>query len=270
MLADERGSVINLTDGSASTLNVNRYDEYGAPGPGNSDLFQYTGQTYLAPGLYHYRARAYAPQLGRFLQTDPIGYAAGVNLYGYVGGDPVNLIDPFGLQDYQLDEVVVTGNRQKRVRPARGNPGHFPYYNEPLKYREPQEGPEHVYEVSADTQCPAAETFDNLRDPGMSAPGAPRAQEGFRSGIILYGNNPISQRVDSKSLTITNYTESSHRYYPGAVEIRVTPLDSRSSRVTIRGTGTTGRALENSLLGAAFFQSTVERAAIRCTPVVGD
>jgi len=48
-------------------------------------------------GLYYYRARMYAPDLGRFLQPDPIGYAGGLNMYGYVGNDPLNLVDPLGL-----------------------------------------------------------------------------------------------------------------------------------------------------------------------------
>lgn len=41
---------------------------------------------------------------GRFLQPDPIGYQAGTNLYAYVGGDPVNFVDPLGLSRNQPDE----------------------------------------------------------------------------------------------------------------------------------------------------------------------
>jgi RHS repeat-associated protein len=98
LLSDERQSVVALTDGSGSATSINTYDEYGVPGSGNAGRFQYTGQMWLPDaGIYHYRARAYAPQIGRFLQTDPMGYGAGANLYAYVGGDPVNFSDPLGL-----------------------------------------------------------------------------------------------------------------------------------------------------------------------------
>jgi hypothetical protein len=45
----------------------------------------------------YYKARMYHPGLGRFLQTDPVGYKDGLNWYDYVGGDPVNKNDPSGL-----------------------------------------------------------------------------------------------------------------------------------------------------------------------------
>ncbi len=48
--------------------------------------------------LYYYRARHYDPELGRFLQVDPIGYFGGINLYAYVGNNPANWIDPYGLE----------------------------------------------------------------------------------------------------------------------------------------------------------------------------
>ena len=55
-----------------------------------------TGREYFPElGIYDYRNRFYHPILGRFLQSDPIGFAAGdANLFRYCGGDPVNYTDP--------------------------------------------------------------------------------------------------------------------------------------------------------------------------------
>jgi RHS repeat-associated protein len=103
---DERGSVTRITDSTGATVAVNSYDEYGIPGSANQGRFGYTGQAWLPEiGLAYYKARIYSPTLGRFLQTDPIGYADGPNWYNYVAGDPINLIDLYG-----LDDIVVTGS----------------------------------------------------------------------------------------------------------------------------------------------------------------
>lgn len=96
MLADERGSVVSISDEAGAATAINSYDEYGLPGA-NSGRFQYTGQMWVPEAqIYNYRARVYAPTLGRFLQPDPIGYLGGQNLYNYVSSDPINNVDPTG------------------------------------------------------------------------------------------------------------------------------------------------------------------------------
>ncbi len=48
-------------------------------------------------------ARYYNPRIGGFDQSDPIGLAGGINTYSYVGGNPVNFIDPLGLTQRDID-----------------------------------------------------------------------------------------------------------------------------------------------------------------------
>jgi RHS repeat-associated protein len=100
LIPDIQGSVIASLDSSSGALSKIGYLPYGKSA-GVTAPFGYTAQR-IDPetnGLYYYRARHYSPAWGRFWQTDPIGYGGGSNFYAYVGNDPLNLVDPFGLCD---------------------------------------------------------------------------------------------------------------------------------------------------------------------------
>ena len=102
-----QGSTVALTDASGGVTGRISYSPYGerTVEEGNVETpFCFNGQFGVmteANGLLCMKARFYSPIFRRFLSADPSGFAGGVNLYAYTGGDPVNLMDPFGL-DPQL------------------------------------------------------------------------------------------------------------------------------------------------------------------------
>jgi len=98
------GSVKNITDSTETIVESYEYDSFGnlivAPTTGNP--YTYTSREYDAEtSLYFYRARYYDSTIGRFLTEDPIW---DVNLYFYVGNDPINFIDPSG--NFQMGSPI--------------------------------------------------------------------------------------------------------------------------------------------------------------------
>lgn len=63
-------------------------------------------------GLTYMRNRYYDARSGQFTQPDPIGLAGGLNQFGYVGGDPVNSRDPFGLSP---TDIIVQGENSRKI-----------------------------------------------------------------------------------------------------------------------------------------------------------
>lgn len=122
--ADERGSVVRVSDDANATVALNRYDDWGVPKRRNLGRFQYTGQMWLPELRFYYdKARLYSPTLGRFLQPDPIGYEDGRNWYAYVGGDPVNVTDPSGLCGYPGEQPCEDPDQPDVVMPGARDPG---------------------------------------------------------------------------------------------------------------------------------------------------
>ena len=100
-LTDSAGQIVERYSytpyGQATTFNAAYEDAGFISRVGNP--FTFTGRELDAEtGLMHYRARTFDTVQGRFLQRDPMGYEDGWDLYEYVSGNPINHLDPLGLE----------------------------------------------------------------------------------------------------------------------------------------------------------------------------
>jgi RHS repeat-associated protein len=86
---------LTVTDGDGNPVPRN---SWGTPHSTQGNPYLFTGrQLDEETGLYHYRARTYSCEQGRFLQRDPLGYVDGMNLYEYAKSRPTISRDPSGL-----------------------------------------------------------------------------------------------------------------------------------------------------------------------------
>lgn len=103
LLIDSAGAV-------QTTYSYSPFGETTVMGTGSANPFQLTGRENDNTGLYYHRLRYYSPEMHRFIQEDPIQFEGGdVNLYAYVGNNPIRYADPFGLE--KSDKCPSFGNR---------------------------------------------------------------------------------------------------------------------------------------------------------------
>jgi len=96
--------VVDDGDGSVTFIEWAEYDPYGAATVTIADGQSATGNPYLfqgrrldtETGLYYFRNRYYSPELGRFLQRDPMGYVDGMGLYEFGRSSPAAVTDALG------------------------------------------------------------------------------------------------------------------------------------------------------------------------------
>jgi RHS repeat-associated protein len=99
-LYDGKGNVEAVLDGSQAVVAAYRYGPFGKLLAKTGSLeqpFGFSTKRYDAQnGLIEYGFRRYAPAIGRWTTRDPLGEAGGINLYAFVGNNPVNWVDPNG------------------------------------------------------------------------------------------------------------------------------------------------------------------------------
>ena len=134
---DGNGNLMGLLDSATGNLEAEyEYSPFGetirlnGSAIADSNPFRFsTKYTDTETGLIYYGLRYYNPATGRFINQDPIGETGGANLYGFVGNDPVNNSDLFGLAPIpipELEEFVVTEKRERSDSFFQG------YYGGPL------------------------------------------------------------------------------------------------------------------------------------------
>ncbi len=113
---DDIGNTISLTDSSGNAMNKYAYDAFGKITAGEEAVpnpFKYVGRYGVMDdgnGLFYMRARYYDQEVGRFINKDPIEFDGGINMYSYVGNNPVNNNDPLGLKSCEYYDWTYNTN----------------------------------------------------------------------------------------------------------------------------------------------------------------
>jgi RHS repeat-associated protein len=155
-------------------------------------------------GFYNYRARYYAPGLGRFVSEDPIGFKGGLNLYGYVDGDPVNWADPSGLCPCRVT--------------VRCRPVHHPVPEKVSKVSGGTVVPVHCYIVGTSSSGGnTTYTGGPTKSGGLGAwaqPGFPSNPDDSVDDPIIWQGEVPCDKLDCLQKATQSFNNQKHKYDP--------------------------------------------------------
>jgi RHS repeat-associated protein len=109
-MQDANFNLTSIANASGGVVERYRFDPYGSRTIMNASWGTISASVYdwvvghqglmhdEEDGLVYDRARYLSPMLGRFMSRDPIGYVGGLNIYEYIGGDPIDDTDSLGLK----------------------------------------------------------------------------------------------------------------------------------------------------------------------------
>jgi RHS repeat-associated protein len=167
-LYDGKGNVTAVLDSSGQVVAAYRYDEFGNLMASSGTLAQpYTFSTkrYLEGiGQYYYGYRNYSPSCGMWTTRDPLGEAGGINLYGFVGNDPLMFVDPLG--EFKVNPVANIKNLIGCTYNLAKNAANIEKYRKECQEECPLGGGKSIQKCATDKVMQKFEACIKLASPG--------------------------------------------------------------------------------------------------------
>ena len=206
--ADGLGSITALTDSKGKVVQRYDYDSFGEikrHGDKIKNTFTYTGREWDEEiNLYYYRARYYDAKIGRFISKDPFhgltNLPQTLNHYSYVGNNPVNWIDPWGLYweySQSTGQMTYVDNQSGATTPVgSGYAGNGTGFNNPNMQNVPFVGPipQGNYDIGGATISKGPLTLPLTPQQGTNTFG--------RDAFRIHGENPSRPQNSSEGCIV--------------------------------------------------------------------